>query len=459
MKFKSHLDKIVWRIIAVLSVFICGMLISGDFTQPQVQYFNGTTGFISPQTSQFLFRFNRLMDRKSVEEGFKISPQVEGRFSWSGRTFAFTAKEPLAYDQHYTIVFEQAKDLAGKLLVNNIFQAEMSPQRILFLTETGAIRQLNILNQAEQQISPENLFVQQFQVSPLGDFVSILAAKQGVNLQNRNEFKLYVLDLKSAQIMLIPTDTNVMLDHLQWLPDGSGIGFSMVNSSTNKEGIYVYDLALKTIVNIAPQKALAYSFYFTPDSSKVVYVDTNGAVILGDMPSGQGALVATTFMDVAGFDTAGEILAYIAPVSIDAFDLSNVPVLLNAAGDEEKIAVAEDSTSFDLHFVPQQKKLVFTLETALGTMRKDAIMQYDYEKKVLSTVVTGEHCAALRPQVSTDAKWLVWQCVNNDNKGYTLTGWNDYQGRVVTADVWLKNLLTGEEKSLNIQGADTQFIP
>lgn len=454
MKFRSIFDKVAWSSVIVLSLFTAGMIWAGDFTQPVVQYFNGNEGDISPQSAQFLLRFNRLMDTKSVESGFQIVPATQGQFSWSGRTFAFTAKEPLRYDEHYTITLKGARDLQGKVLADSVFQAHSTSSSLFFLDEKGSLNQLLLPAAQSTSLSSPDLFVQQFAVSPFGDMLAFLATQRsGSNFHDRSSFHLYILNIRTKALTELSLLNGLVLDNITWLPDNSGIAYTFVDVASSKEGLAWYDLVSQKNTDIAPGKARAYEFAFTPDGGKVAYIDTNGALILGDMPSGNGALVATVFNDLVGFASSGEYLAYIAPKNVNAFDLTNVPVLVTGDGDERKIPVP-DSTSFDMQFFPMTKKLIWTLEKDIGIGRQDTLVSYDLEKNVLATLVEKNDCAALHPQVSPDETVLTWLCAKSDNKGYVLTGWNDYQGKIITGEIWMKDLVTGAERDLGIKGAD-----
>lgn len=457
MKCRSTFDKVAWGAVVVLALFVGGMMMGGDFTQPRIHYFNGYVGDISPQAGQFLFRFNRLMDEKSIEKGFQIVPAVKGNFSWSGRTFAFTATEPLRYDQYYTISLKGARDRQGKNFEDTILQAHSMSRSLFFLDDQGKMNQLFFPEMKSLVLTAENLFVQQFSASPTGDMVAFLATpRSGGNMQDRSSFRLYILNTQTKKSDLLAIPSGLILDNLTWMPDGSGVAYTFIDMQSSKEGIAWYDLSSKRVVEIAPNKARAYKFSFTPDGSNVIYMDTNGALILGDIVDGNGALVATTSNDLVGFDNEGKYVAYIAPKSVDVFDLNNVPILVDSAGDERKIPVP-DSTSFDMQFFPQSTKIVWTLERDLGNQRPNALYTYDYEKDLLSPIVEKVGCSAVHPQVSPDEAFLTWLCIANENKGYVLTGWNDYQGKIVTGEIWTKDLLTGEERNLGMKGANVEW--
>ncbi len=58
-------------------------------------------------------RFSKAMDKASVEQGFSISPDVTGSFSWFGNTLIFTTENPLEPDTSYGVGVFNVKDAQG----------------------------------------------------------------------------------------------------------------------------------------------------------------------------------------------------------------------------------------------------------------------------------------------------------------------------------------------------------
>ena len=122
MKFnlflRSHFGQASLKVIIVLSLFIAALVLLGNQGAPRVEYLSGNP--LSPQKGQFLFRFSRLMNEKSVEQGFSIVPNLTGKVSWSGRTFAYTPDKAINYNSQYVIAFNQAFDRDGKFIDQRI---------------------------------------------------------------------------------------------------------------------------------------------------------------------------------------------------------------------------------------------------------------------------------------------------------------------------------------------------
>jgi Tol biopolymer transport system component len=458
--FRSHFGVVSMRAIIVLAVFIGLLLLLGDHGTPRVSYI-GEQSF-SPQKGQFLFRFSRLMDQKSVERGFSISPQLPGKMSWSGRTFAYTPDEAIAYNQSYVVSFKQAYDADQRELPSQSITIVTAPYRFAYLgtegDETGRILQYTLAGKEKMFITSADLFVQSFEISPDGNYIAFLGAKRDANLHDRKVFDLYLYNLKLRDQRLIPTDENWSLDNIRWLPDSQGLGVTFVATNGIAEGIVLYDIATEQWTPVAKDNARGYAFHFSPDGSQLVYVDTNGALILGSIPDGKGALIATTWTDSVGFDDQGRYFAYTGPRSASPFDITNVPILVGNGGEEIKIPVPE-SSNFDTQFIPNASKLVWTLETATGNLRDDHLAIYDYDQHTLTTIAPSDQASDFMPMPSPDGKLISWLRFYNDNKGYVISGWNDFQAKLMGGEIWIYDMITTQPEQTSLVGANVRFIP
>lgn len=458
--FRSHFGLVSTKVIVILTVFIGLLLVVGDHGTPRITYIGEQS--LSPQKGQFLFRFSRLMDEKSIEQGFSISPDLPGKMSWSGRTFAYTPEHAIAYDQSYQVSFRQGRDLDQRVLPDQTMTIITAPSRFAYLgterEETGRILQYSLISKTKHFITSNDLFVQSFEIAPNGHTVAFLAAKIGDDLHDRKVFDLYLYDLVTNHQQLVPTDATWVIDNLSWLPDSRGLGMTFVDTNGIREGIQLYDLTTEQWTPVADNVARGYSFHFSPDGSQLVYVDTNGALILGEIPEGKGSLIATTWTDSVGFDADGKYFAYTAPRSASPFDTTNVPILVGSSGDELKVPVPE-SSNFDMQFVPNTNQIVWTLETATGTIRDDHLALYDYEQKMLTVITDTDQASDFMPEPSPDGSKVAWLRFYNDNKGYVISGWNDYQAKLIGGEVWIYDMLNSQAKNTGLQGANIRFIP
>ena len=67
------------------------------------------------QNAPIIINFNTMMDQRSVEERFSITPKVEGSTSWNGNSLVFTPASELTRDSVYTISIDKGvRSVLGK---------------------------------------------------------------------------------------------------------------------------------------------------------------------------------------------------------------------------------------------------------------------------------------------------------------------------------------------------------
>ncbi len=90
---------------------------------------------------QLIVRFNRPMNRGSVEERFTISPDLEGSISWTEGTLFFTPNEPFPRGKAVKFSLKEgAQDQYGRALsTSQDFELSLPSQRFVFLNTDGQL--------------------------------------------------------------------------------------------------------------------------------------------------------------------------------------------------------------------------------------------------------------------------------------------------------------------------------
>ena len=166
------LEQVFIPFTAVIGLALGSMLLLGDQTKPQVRDSNLVDPKLRPEKAHMLFTFNRPMDQASIEKGFTVNPPVIGKFSWSGKRFAFTLTSPLVYGQKYDLRVT-GKDQTGKVMVP--FESTITtPSRKFFYigtegSEKDHLFAVDFESKQQQQITPNNHIVLKFSPHPNGN--------------------------------------------------------------------------------------------------------------------------------------------------------------------------------------------------------------------------------------------------------------------------------------------------
>jgi Tol biopolymer transport system component len=285
------LEQVFFPFTIAIGLALGSMLLLGDQTKPQVKNSNLTDQKLRPEKAQMLFTFNRPMDRASIQRGFTLNPPVMGKFSWSGKRFAFTPASPLVYGQKYDLRVT-GKDQIGKAMVP--FKSTITtPARKFFYIGTEGSEKDHLIavdfdfdRKQQQQLTPDNQIVLKFIPHPDGNKLYYLAFRpeDKTGLSEQDYQSLY--EVKFAQPD--KPSSQAIADFKQWSnidftlsPDGKNLLIQRLKKSSTPEfGLWLLDTS-ESNLDWQPfyYSQLSGAISFTPDSGALAGIDSGGLVI------------------------------------------------------------------------------------------------------------------------------------------------------------------------------------
>jgi Tol biopolymer transport system component len=285
------LEQVFFPFTIAIGLALGSMLLLGDQTKPQVKNSNLTDQKLRPEKAQMLFTFNRPMDRASIQRGFTLNPPVMGKFSWSGKRFAFTPASPLVYGQKYDLRVT-GKDQIGKAMVP--FKSTITtPARKFFYIGTEGSEKDHLIavdfdfdRKQQQQLTPDNQIVLKFIPHPDGNKLYYLAFRpeDKTGLSEQDYQSLY--EVKFAQPD--KPSSQAIADFKQWSnidftlsPDGKNLLIQRLKKSSTPEfGLWLLDTN-ESNLDWQPfyYSQLSGAISFTPDSGALAGIDSGGLVI------------------------------------------------------------------------------------------------------------------------------------------------------------------------------------
>lgn len=196
MKRFQPLDRTAIALMAIFTVLIVLLLISGDRTVPQVRDFNWDEQQVGVENTAFTLAFNRTMNWEQVEKNLTLEPPLAGKVSWSGRRFAYTLTEPLPYGTDFQVqlanVSEANRGSRHEPKMMQPFTGEFSSRDRAFVyigvngAEAGRLILRNLTQDDKTILTPANLVVEDYRLYPLGD--RILFAANDRKLREQQDF-------------------------------------------------------------------------------------------------------------------------------------------------------------------------------------------------------------------------------------------------------------------------------
>ncbi|MGL5831254.1 MAG: Ig-like domain-containing protein [Candidatus Altimarinota bacterium] len=191
-------EKILISILALLLIMIVGLTFFEELSGPKVAAV--AVPDLQNNDQNWEIDFNKLMDRKSVEENLEINPAMEMKYYWQGKTLVLEPQEAWHVSTDYQLLLkEEAKDEQGRNL-NSDFVSEFPALRlgIIYVGTDGEEQNKIIVRDQDGEKLKEylsgNFLIKKFLVSQ-GEEEIILLAK---NLEeNEGKFEVWRLDLQT----------------------------------------------------------------------------------------------------------------------------------------------------------------------------------------------------------------------------------------------------------------------
>jgi hypothetical protein len=323
-RLPQPLDRIALAVLLGLTLTIGIILLSGEHSSPKVRSLSWSGKTISAQDTAFTISFSRPMEPDSIAQNLKITPELPGKMSWSGRRMAYTLTRPAEYGQTYKIELLSGKErLNPKAQTLQPFKAEIPTRDRVFAyvgtegDEIGRLVLFNLTKNEKQILTPSNLEVMDFRPYTRRDrilFSAIDRPTQGTPPQGVAEQQLYTTTTglrsgeRSGQIDKTLDNTTYQNLKFDLSLDGQTIVVQRVNrKDTNDFGPWLLQpgeapKALKT-------QQPGGDFIITPDGSAMAIAQGQGLAILPLQQNASPLSFLPQFGTVLGFAQDGNSAA------------------------------------------------------------------------------------------------------------------------------------------------------
>lgn len=265
----------------LIAVVILVMVLIGDRSLPRVIATN-LPAKISPADQRFIkVDFSRLMDRKSVEDNFKIEPPITGKFSWSGKSLIYTLDDSFSYGQNYLLkIGPNAASQDGKPLTNPYdLTIKVDELRMAYIStsgaDTGKIVFANLEGKIEQKFTEGNYKIDQFIISPDKNWIYFLGN------QKDQADELFSIEIASGKVKQLTNDSAVQNKTFNLSDDGKLIELSRIEVSKTGEllsriEVWVANTTDFQFTKFKDGNAQGIDTAFSPSGSYLLYHDQDG---------------------------------------------------------------------------------------------------------------------------------------------------------------------------------------
>jgi Tol biopolymer transport system component len=282
------------RIVAssLLLALLTGLLAWFGFRQGDVRLIaRSPEGQAVAASSTIRLTFSRPVDRRSVEESFRLEPTLPGRFFWEDATLVFRPEQPLQSSTAYTITLSTAlRDAQGRANESALawsFRTRAPQLLALRDTETGGELWLVPLEGgAPRRIIAETQPISAFAVAPDGS--------QAIYVVERSPERtaLMLLDLADGTTRPLADDPEATATAPAWASTDDLVVYerrALVNGSLGVSRLWLTQPdATQLGPLIGADDGITYGAVWSPDGYRIALIDgSTQAVVIYDFFSDQ----------------------------------------------------------------------------------------------------------------------------------------------------------------------------
>ncbi|HMR01626.1 MAG TPA: Ig-like domain-containing protein, partial [Candidatus Gracilibacteria bacterium] len=282
MKSSKTFYNRISNIVIALAIIIV-VLVGIDILLPPFVKSTNLTENIPPSALNHIeITFNRAMDRRSVEQAFKVDPPLEGVFLWHGNTVSYELENLPHYDQSITLTINaSARDTNGKTLTKPfVTSIQTAPVQILYLgssqEELDRLILYNPETKHKQILTQPDFAIEQFAEIPQSKDILLLGAYGG------NQPELYRLTPQTGTMTQLTNDPTQLNNKFTISPTGDNVALSRIQLS--ETGTYLSNIELwlastndYKFHQYQPGNAQGSDVYFSFDGSHLLYFNQNYA--------------------------------------------------------------------------------------------------------------------------------------------------------------------------------------
>jgi Tol biopolymer transport system component len=316
----DRFDRIVLSVLLALGLVIGLILLRGDQIGVRV-----STRVPPPNSTgvstrvEIRLSFDEPMDRASVEGHFKVEPRVDGELAWRGRTLVWRPREGLAVDtRHVVTLLAGARSAQGRRLKKDFTWAfHTGRPRVLFIN-IGEASQLyeidsNGLNLRQLTHFGDGSSLWDYSVSPDGSQIAF-----GLMRPDASTVDLWLMNADGSDARRLLACDQSQCTGASWSPDGRRLAYERrelsvdlgdVGMGLGPSQVRLLDLSSgQTMPLFEDSQMLGYAPRWSPDGTRLGYLDPQSGVRIVDTDAGTSQLIPNQLGEMGTWSPDGQAL-------------------------------------------------------------------------------------------------------------------------------------------------------
>ncbi|MDJ0579016.1 hypothetical protein [Crocosphaera sp.] len=477
LKNFRQFDWIVMGCILLLMVAILTLLAMGDKVPFQVQYFSWEGKKVGVKDKTFTLSFNRSVNTKSVEKNLIITPPLDGRISWQGRSLIYTLNNPPIYGTNYQIKLDNVQLSYKDEKIKSFVSLFSTRDRVLAYIgiegeEKGRLILYNITNINQPQktiLTPPDLIVTNYKIYPNSEKIIFSAFEPNIRRNGLARQELYTVTTgfnvdpsktpsqRAGRLRRILDSQEYQNTNFALSKNGKVIVVQRVNQrNKNDQSLWL----IKENNQIISLGIPGSEFVISPDGKSLAVSQQGGIRMISLGGDGSNSRIFENYERPLGFSSNGEKLVLVK----DNVDYTRSLVVVSQNG-ENKELFRSPYPILECEFEPRDEQLLYCLKTDLvegenGQYRQEPFLSVvDLKQGTDFPLLALPNSENVMLSMSPDGVALLFDQVVTTSPQSSTDLLTTEKQAIADGQVWLLSLpdLKEENKSLKIQPQELIF--
>ncbi len=411
----------------ILGVLILGFQALSSVALPRVMSTNFSEAALPGQINSIRINFNRLMDRKSVEENFRLSPPLPGKFSWSGRSLLYHLEDEFSYGQNYSLEVGAAALSQDGRPLEKVYRenVKMEDLQLVYVAGEGVNAGKIVIddrNAKNPQVFTDGSYViSQVLLVAGGEKIYFLGGRAGQNVE------VFEINRLSGVMRQITNDVKFLNTKIAISDDGRFLAVARLQRPDGEGDADVRPkIWLARTVDwdwreFRDGKTSGEEMRFTPGGEYLLYRNLDGNFELAQTTVGDGnldeALFVGEYASVLDIHPFQPRVAFAAYDQQDVFAVNNRLVFFSGDGTREEVLLPGTGVVRDLVFSPNGKYAVLLFSrleddlTGLDSVEPQRVFhlyKYDLVSEKWTVLTDDADYSEFQPQISQDSRYILY---------------------------------------------------
>ena len=312
----ERFDVVVWSVVSLIALALGAVLWIGDRAGVRIVGVRPESNETISAKGAVVIEFAQPMNRASVESGFRIDPEIEGRYFWQANTLTFAPSEPFARNVTYmaTVIKGVLAESGQAVKADVAWRFTAREPQVVYIAPASEAHELWVkdLEGEPRALTATNGGIYDFAVAPDGESIAYTVVNESggsdVWLMNRDGSTQWVVVECASDRCTAP----------DWSPDGRRIAYSRESAGiapgapNGPPRVWIFDrMSGASSPLYQDSQLLGYGPSWSPDGKRLAAWDGSvGSIRVVELNTGDTLLLKSQSGVVGAWSPDGETMLF-----------------------------------------------------------------------------------------------------------------------------------------------------